>query len=76
MVPEYANGGGTRIIEDRVTRRPDKLAETNAMRARLATAVLVTFMAFGASGAYGAGTDTTTALTPAKSAPSWQMPKG
>ena len=34
------------------------------MRARLATAFLVTFMAFGASGAYGAGSDTTTALTP------------
>ena len=36
------------------------------MRARLATAVLVTFMAFGAGGAYGAGSDTTTALTPAE----------
>lgn len=36
------------------------------MRARLATAVFVTFMAFGAGGVYGAGSDTTTALTPAE----------
>lgn len=36
------------------------------MRASLATAFFVTFMAFGASGAHAAGSDTTTQLTPSE----------
>ncbi len=36
------------------------------MHARLATALFVSFMAFGAGGAYAAGSDTTTQLTPAE----------
>ena len=36
------------------------------MRARLATAIFATFLVFGAGGAYAAGSNTTTQLTPAE----------
>ena len=38
--------------------------EKKTMRARIATAMVASFLAFGAGGAFAAGTTTTTALTP------------